>query len=130
MPTKAGCPASDRYTAQNATYDRTVDKRYSSQGIRDAVDRDRERLFADWRVGRPEGWTTDGRTSDLVCLAKWLRLEMEAMGLDDAGRRVQEAQFNRRSRSEDDLFQVAADVINDAAEGRIDRDRRPHRRWG
>ena len=52
------------------------------------------------------------------------------MQLDDVGRKVQEDQFNRMSRTLDDVFELAARIMNDTLEDKIDRNRRPHRRWG
>ena len=56
--------------------------------------------------------------------------EMTRLGLDELGRKTQEHQFNRYSRSTESLFGLAADIMNDTVAGRIDRDRTPHHRWG
>jgi len=103
---------------------------YSAAQIRRDVHADQERLFASWAVGRPVGWVCDQRTKDLVCLSLWLREEMTRLGLDELGRKTQEGVFHRYSRSDLDLFELAAGVMNDAVAGNIDRDRRTHRRWG
>lgn len=87
-------------------------------------------FFQSYSAGRPVGWSTDTRTYNLICVAVWLRQTLSAMGLDDLDRTTQESQFNRRSRSEEDLFSLGAEIVNDAALGKINRDRRPHKRWG
>jgi len=103
---------------------------YTGPRIRELVESDRERLFASYAVGRPPNWTCDARTRDTVCLSVWLREELTRIGLDDLGRRTLEGEFNRYSRSDNDLFDLAADIMNKAVANDIDRDRRPHRRWG
>jgi hypothetical protein len=52
------------------------------------------------------------------------------VALSDSDRKAQEAQFNRRSRSEMDVFAIAADILNETVEDKIDRNRIPTRRWG
>lgn len=103
---------------------------YTAYEVKVAVDSDRSRLFGSYEVGRPTGWACDQRTKDLVCLSLWLREEMTRIGLDDLGRIVLEGEFNRYSRSDQDLFELAAGIMNKAMTGQIDRDRRTHRRWG
>lgn len=52
------------------------------------------------------------------------------MQISDEDRRTQEAMFNRYSRSDLDIYFLAASVLNDALDGKIDTDRKTHRRWG
>jgi len=87
-------------------------------------------LFASYAANRPENWAVNQRTHDLICISVWMREELTAMQLDDVGRKVQEDQFNRMSRTLDDVFELAARIMNDTLEDKIDRNRRPHRRWG
>ena len=107
---------------------------FTPEDIREAVIADEPRLFKAWSEGRPENWKCDTPTHDMVCLAGWLseRLaEMVALGLitnDD--RILQQQLFHRWSRSLQDLFELTAEIINDTIDGRIVRDRTPHRRWG
>lgn len=82
------------------------------------------------RIAKPANWACDQQTRDFVCLSIWLREELTRIGIDELGRKTQEAQFNRYSRSTDDLFGLAAGIMNDAVAGEIDRDRKTHRRWG
>ena len=60
----------------------------------------------------------------------WLGEEMTRKGVDDLGMRVQLATFNRHSRSDEDLFDLAARIMNDTLSENFDRNRRTHRRWG
>ncbi len=103
---------------------------YTAQSVKDVVSREAERLFAPWAVNRHEGWTPGQRTQDVIGIGTWMDEELRRLNIDDEGRKIQLWYFNRWSRSVDDLFECAAEAMNDAVEGRIDRQRRPHRRWG
>jgi hypothetical protein len=103
---------------------------YTGASVREQVEADRERLFASYAVGRHANWTCDVRTRDTVCLSVWLREELTRIGLDELGRKTLEGEFNRYSRSDDDLFDLAAGIMNKALKDDIDRDRKTHRRWG
>ena len=89
-----------------------------------------DRLFAPWRVGRPDGWIPDPRTKELVCIGLWLREELTRLGLSDTDRKTQEGYYHRHSRSDENLYELAAKVLNDAVAGDIPQNRKPHRRWG
>ncbi len=104
--------------------------KYSDDTVRTAVADQEERLFASWSSGRPQGWKCDDRTRNIVCVGLWLREELFRVALSDSDRKAQEAQFNRRSRSEMDVFAIAADILNETVEDKIDRNRIPTRRWG
>lgn len=104
--------------------------RYTASFILGIIAAGRERLFADYARNRLENWKVDSRTQDFVCLSTWLREELTSVGIDDHGRIVQQGVFSRYSRSDDDLFELAAQVMNDAINDNIDRDRKTHRRWG
>lgn len=103
---------------------------YTRETVEAGVNADEKRLFASWSVGRPEGWTCDARTKNTVCIALMLREELTSMGLSDVDRKTQEAFFHRWSRSKEDLFALAAEILNDAVKGNIEQGRRPHHRWG
>lgn len=102
----------------------------SAADIRGILEREGARLFAPWAVGRPEGWTTDRRTHDMICLGFWLREELTRQGLSDADRKTQESYFHRWSRSHEDLFALVANILKDAEDGNIEQNRVPHHRWG
>ena len=103
---------------------------YTASGVKESVDADREHLMGAWALGRPENWSCNQQTKDLICIGNWLDEEMRRRWLDDLGRITQTSQFNRRSRSEDDLWTLAAEIMNQVVNDKIDRQRKPHRRWG
>lgn len=103
---------------------------YTSEQIREVIAKEKDRLMVPWRAERPERWTPDSRSEAVMCLSGWLREELTKLGLSDEDRRIQENHFYRWSRSEDDLYQLAASIMNDAVSGNILRDRTPHHRWG
>lgn len=103
---------------------------YTRDQIQAQIVSDETRLFASYSSNRPANWTVDTQTKNTVCLSVWMREELTRIGVDEQGRKVQENAFNRHSRSDPDLFALAADLMNDAVSGNIDRDRIPHRRWG
>lgn len=104
--------------------------KYTREDVHAAVQADAERLFAPWCIGRPDTWKPDGRTKDTVTVGLWLREELTRMGLSEVDRKTQESVYHRFGRSDGDLFELAADVLNDALEGRIQQGRVPHHRWG
>lgn len=87
-------------------------------------------MFAPYAVGRAENWACDIRTKDLVCIGNWLAAELVSLGISDVDRRTQEWRYNRESRSDPDLFEVAAQIMNDTVDGKVEQGRRYHRRWG
>lgn len=107
-----------------------MNERYAADGIREKVSADFERLFSSYAVGRSPTWACDQRTKDTVTISVWMREELTRIGVDDLGRRTQENAFNRHSRSDTDVYELAAQLMNDALDDNIDRFRRPHRRWG
>lgn len=103
---------------------------YSAESVRTIIEENRIRLFESYAVGRPPNWNVDQRTKDIVCISVWLMEELQRIGVDDLGRITQQGVFNRHSRSDLDIFELAAQVMNDAAVDNIDRYRKTHRRWG
>ena len=104
--------------------------RYTAESVQKAVEEKREELFAPYAIGRPTNWTVDTRTKDLVCIGNWLTAEMTAIGTSDEDRRTQQWKFNRLSRSDDNLWQCAADIMNEVLDGTVEKNRIPHHRWG
>jgi hypothetical protein len=103
---------------------------YTAETIKNAVQAEAIRLFASYSANRPENWACDQRTRDLVMLGNWMDEEHRKHDLDDLGRITQNGRFNREARSTDDLWTLAATIMNDTIAGKIDRDRKAHRRWG
>jgi hypothetical protein len=105
-------------------------KRYTAESIKKIVEQQRESLFAPYASGRPDNWSCDLRTKDLVCIGNWLALELTAIGLSEEDRRTQEWKYNRESRSDLNLFECAAQIMNEALDGKVEKNRLYHRRWG
>ena len=101
---------------------------YTGEDIHLLIEPHRERLFASYAAGRLPTWSCDQRTKDIICLSLWLREELAY--LDELGRKTLEGEFNRYSRSDLDLFDLAANILNKAKGDDIDRDRKTHHRWG
>lgn len=104
--------------------------KYTAENIRAIIESDRQVLFSTYAIGRPDNWICDTRTKDLVCVANWLSSELKIIGLSDTDRITQQWKFNRESRADADLFQCAADIMNEAIAGNIEQNRKHHRRWG
>lgn len=106
------------------------DRTYTSEKIKEAVKTHEERLFAKYAEGRSPTWSCDQRTKDVWCIGLWLDEELTRLNVGDHVRRLQTAEFNRYSRSDQDLWLLASEILNAAVEGRVDVNRTPHRRWG
>lgn len=104
-------------------------ERYTAQAVRTAVEADIDRLFAPWLVGRPENYSPGPDLKLLVSLGYWLDEELRRLGCDDLDRKTQTWKYNRHSRTYD-IWETAAECLNDVLDGTVDRDRKPHRRWG
>jgi hypothetical protein len=104
-------------------------ERYTACSIRDAVVTDIDRLFAPWRQGRSETYTPDPATKELVALGYWLREELARVVANEVDSRTQQLKYNRLSRTYD-IWETAAECLNDVLDGNVQQDRRAHRRWG
>jgi hypothetical protein len=104
--------------------------RYTAESVRAVIDPDRERLFAPYAVGRPTNWACDPRTRDLICIGYWLTEELTRLGVSDHDRRTQQHFYNRWSRSDEDLFDLAARTMNMVLDAEVQQNRVPHHRWG
>lgn len=102
---------------------------YTADNVKQRVAAEATRLFASYAVGRSSTWSCCSRTRDAVCLGRWIAEELERLGIDAAGRLVQQRRFDRMSASADDLWELASQLLNEAAIGLIPRDRRRCRRW-
>lgn len=105
-------------------------ERYTPERVREAVEKERDRLFAPYTVGRGPNWACDLRTKDLVAIGNWLAEELVRLGCNDDDRRTQQWFYNRWSRSDDDLWDLAARTLNTVLDGKVEQNRVGHRRWG
>ena len=64
----------------------------------------------------------------LVALGYWLDQELSKFCLDE-DRRTQIWKYNRLSRTYD-IWLTAADVMNEVLDGKVEKNRVGHRRWG
>lgn len=103
--------------------------RYDAASVMSAVEADIDRLFEPWTSGRPARWSPDPATKRLVSLGYWLDAELVRLGCSDVNRRTQAAKYNRLSRTYD-VWQSAAECLNDVLDGTVEQNRVPHRRWG
>lgn len=102
----------------------------TSDDIFSVIDKNRQTLFESYKVGRQEGWSCDSRTKDAICIEVWMRQELTSLHLHEHECRTAIDIFNRFARSEEDLFGLAAQIMNDATSRKINVYRRGHRRWG
>jgi hypothetical protein len=107
----------------------TMGERYTAEGIKKVVEGDVERLFKPWAEGRPDTWIPDEATKVLVSTGYWLREELERLEVNTQDRITQEGKFHRMSRSYD-VYDLAAECMNDVLDGKVIQNRVPHRRWG
>ena len=102
--------------------------RYSADDIKQIVISDIDRLFAPWKIGRSENYSVDSATKQLIALNYWLREELAKLCNEDDSR-TQQWKYNRLSRTYD-IWETAAEVMNEVIEGRVEQHRFGHRRWG
>lgn len=103
--------------------------RYTAGSVKEAVETDIDRLFAPWMVGRSENYKVDSATKSVISLGYWLDEELTRLGVNDVDRRTQTWKYNRLSRTYD-IWETAAEVMNEVLDGQVEQNRRPHRRWG
>lgn len=96
--------------------------------VKAAVDADIDRLLQPWMVGRPANYTMDQASRYTVATGYWLNEQLSAI-CNDTDRKTQGGKFHRQSRTYD-IFETAAECMNEAIEGRVEQNRKPHRRWG
>jgi hypothetical protein len=104
---------------------------YTLEQIKSIIENNQSRLFFSYSSGRPDNWSCDTRTREIICISVWLNEELSLIQIDDAARIAQISKFNRLSRSYHDVYALALEVINDAVnDNNVDRNRIGHRRWG
>lgn len=103
--------------------------RYTAEAVKLTVEQDITRLLAPWLVGRSPNYSMDTATKHTVATGYFLEEELRRLGASDDDRRTQCWKFNRLSRTYD-IFETAAECLNDVLDGTVEQNRRPHRRWG
>ena len=105
-------------------------ERWTAERVKEAVEKDQERLFAPYAVVRASNWACNPRTKDLVCIGYFLTEELGRICANEDDRRTQQQYYNRWSRSREDLFELGAETLNTVLDGQVEQGRIPHRRWG
>jgi hypothetical protein len=95
--------------------------------VQEEVLKNIDRLLVPWLVGRSETYTMDEATRNIVATGYWLEEQFKEISDDD--RRTQCWKFNRLSRTYD-VWETAAECINEVLDGTVEKNRTPHRRWG
>jgi hypothetical protein len=106
-----------------------VTERYTADGVRARVEADIERLCTPWAAGRPPTWVPDPATRWLVATGYWLDEELARVCDSVPDRWTQKWKFNRLSRSHD-VWETAAECLNDVLDGKVVQGYRCNRRWG
>ncbi len=93
---------------------------YTSDAVRCHI-KDKYQTYLDrLMVNQPATWKCDDRTESTFILTQWLIDEMTLLSDNDVDRRAMLWYFDRKTRAEDDLYALAAKVMNDFVAGRID----------
>jgi len=106
-----------------------VGERYTAADVQAAIETDLDRLLVPWMVGRSPNYTMDAATKHTVAIGYWLDEELRRLQCNDADRKTQCWKYNRLSRTYD-IWETAAECLNDVLDGVVEQNRRPHRRWG
>lgn len=96
-------------------------KLYTAESVRAALAPKWNDYFAKLAVGQSPTWKCDQRTAELFCLSQWIMDELISLQCPDVDRRDVQAYFNRKTRAENDLYEVAARAMNTFVEGKIER---------
>lgn len=101
---------------------------FTAEEVKKIVEGDLDRLLLPWMIGRPVNYTMDVATKHIVAAGFWLDNALAEICNDD-DRRTQNWKFNRLSRTYD-VWETAAECINEALDRKVEQNRVPHRRWG
>lgn len=101
----------------------------TAAGVNGLVDANIDRLLQPWLEGRSANYVMDPLARYVVATSYWLDEVLQTITANDADRKTQLSKFHRMSRSFD-VFEVAAECINDVIDGKVEQNRKPHRRWG
>jgi hypothetical protein len=93
---------------------------YNAMGVAISLANKRNQYLAKLRVGQSDTWKCDRRTEDLFVIQNWLIDELKQILPKDDDRLQMQRFFNRKASGTEDLYQLAANVMTDALQGRID----------
>lgn len=97
--------------------------------VKSSLEERLDELLAKYASGMPENWRCDKRTAEQLTLSMWLGEKLNMLCKNDNDRRTQLWKFNRLSRSYD-LYESAAECLNDVIKNEVEQNRKPHKRWG
>ena len=96
-------------------------QRYTAESVRQSIEPMYETYFAKLALGQPPRWKCDQRTKDNFCLTQWMIDECNRIKCTPEDAHDLLRGFNRRARAEDDLYQVAANMMNSYLDNDIQR---------
>ena len=94
---------------------------YTADIVRMGIANSYESYYAKLATGQSPTWKCDQRTKDLFCLSNWLMDELMARKCPDEDRRFIQNFFNRKARSANDLYELAAAAMNSYLNDTIER---------
>lgn len=101
---------------------------YTPLQVRTLVEAELERLLVPWMVGRQANYTMSHATKLTVATEYWIREQLESI-CNATDLKTQVMKFHRETRTHD-IFEIAAECINEALQGTVEQNRKPHRKWG
>src|SRR6188474_1219746 len=101
---------------------------YTPALIRTLVESDLERLLVPWMLGRQSNYTMSQATKLTVATEYWIREQLEPI-CNAVDLKTQVMKFHRETRTHD-IFEIASECINEALQGSVEQNRKPHRKWG
>lgn len=94
---------------------------YTAKYVRQALFMTEPRYLLKLTEGQPSTWKCDQRTKDLFVINQWLYHELTVLGCPDEDRRFVLNFFNRKSRAEFNLIELATVAINSFLTNTIER---------
>lgn len=103
----------------SGTYQR-YDMEYTRYNILRSITPRLPSYYSKLAVGQSPTWIPDVRTLELFSISQWLIDELISLGCSEDDRHKQMWFWNRKSRSEEDLYTLAALTLNNLIEGKVD----------
>lgn len=104
-------------------------EQYTPDAVRKSLNPKWDTYYAKLAIGQSPTWKCDQRTAELFCLSQWLIDELMVLNCPQEDRLDVQNFFNRKSRAEDDLYEVAARSVNSFLNGKIERFRKFQRHY-
>lgn len=94
---------------------------YTAGAVRQLLAPKWNAYYADFVAGQPANWMPNQQAKELWCISHWLTDELIELKCPDEERRFVQNYFNRKARSENDLYELAAKAVNSFLENKIER---------